>query len=227
MLFTRKRDVSTEPRARVLARGEKTILREFERADIDRWVTWPRHRDPLFDNYNAPTLTERQRDLYYRQRIACTDARQYSVDALDGEFVGRISLREIDWHQGASVLGVSFHPGRLSQGLGSDALWSFLSFYFGRLNMNSLFLDVAAFNTRAYRVYEKCGFQRCGQRWGDAQTDAAGIFRRREHEGIRHLFHWEYGLVRPLLIDMVIRRSGWEQVADERSRLARLRPGHH
>lgn len=221
MLFTRKRDVATEPRARVLSRGEKTVLREFERADIERWMAWPRHRDPLFDSYNAPVLTERQRDHYYRQRLDATDTRQYSVDALDGEFVGRISLREIDWHQGASVLGVSFHPGRLSQGLGSDALWSFLGFYFSRLNMNALFLDVAAFNARAYRVYEKCGFQRCGQRWGDAQTDTAGIFRRREHEGIRHLFHWEYGLVRPLLIDMVIRRSHWEQIADERKQAAR------
>ena len=35
MLFTRKRDAAV-PRARVLARGEKTVLREFERVDLDR-----------------------------------------------------------------------------------------------------------------------------------------------------------------------------------------------
>lgn len=210
MLFTKKRESATPRRPRVLARGEKTVLREFERADVDRWLAWPRHRDPFFDTYNPPVLTARQRDLYYRQRVQSTDSRQYSVDDLKGEFVGRISIREIDWQFGASVLGLSFHPERLNQGLGSDALCAFLTFYFRTLNMNSLFLDVAAFNERAYRVYEKCGFQRCGERWGEAQTDTPGVFRRREYEGIRHLFHWEYGLIRPLLVDMVLRREDWE-----------------
>jgi RimJ/RimL family protein N-acetyltransferase len=210
MLFTKKRELAPPRRARILARGEATVLREFERPDVDRWLAWPRHRDPFFDSYNPPVLTVRQRDLYYRQRVQSTDSRQYSVDDLAGEFVGRISIREIDWQFGASVLGLSFHPERLNQGLGSDALNSFLGFYFRTLNMNSLFLDVAAFNDRAYRVYVKCGFQRCGERWGEAQADTAGVFRRREHEGVRHLFHWEYGLVRPLLVDMVLRRPDWE-----------------
>lgn len=216
MLFTRRRDALAETGGRVLARGERTVLREFMRADVDRWLTWPRHRDPLFDTYNPPVLTERQRDHYYRQRMESTDTRQYSVDDLQGEFVGRISLREIDWHRGAAVLGVSFHPDRLNQGLGSDALRAFLDFYFDTLNMHALFLDVAAFNHRAYRVYEKCGFQRCGQRWGEAQTDTAGIFRHREYDAIRHLFHWEYGLIRPLLIDMVARRPARGRLPEER-----------
>jgi diamine N-acetyltransferase len=213
MLFTKKREAALPRRPRILARGEKTILREFVRADVDRWLAWPRHRDPFFDTYNPPVLTPRQRDLYYRQRIQSADSRQYSVDDLEGNFVGRISIREIDWQFGAAVLGVSFHPERLNQGLGSDALWAFLTFYFRTLSMNSLFLDVAAFNVRAYRVYEKCGFQRCGERWGEAQADTPGVFRNREYEGIRHLFHWEYGLIRPLLVDMVLRRQDWEALA--------------
>jgi diamine N-acetyltransferase len=210
MLFTKRREQATPQRSRILARGEKTVLREFERRDIDDWLAWPRHRDPFFESYNPPMLTARQRDLYYRQRLQSTDSRQYSVDDQDGDLVGRISIREIDWQFGSAVLGVSFHAGRLNQGLGSDALWAFLVFYFDTLNMSSLFLDVAAFNERAYRVYVKCGFQRCGERWGEAQPDSAGVFRRREYQNVRHLFHWEYGLVRPLLVDMVLRRSDWE-----------------
>ena len=219
MLFAR-RGPSPSPEehrgTRLLARGEKTVLRDFERADVDKWLAWPRHREPLFDTYNPPALTERQRQLYFQQRRHSVDSRQYSVDDLQGDFVGRISLREIDWPRGASVLGVSFHPGRLGQGYGSDALWTFLGYYFGPLKMNALLLDVAAFTVRARRVYEKCGFHKCGQRWGDAQPDTPGVFRKREFESIRHLFHWEYGLMRPLLIDMVIRRDEWERVRDAR-----------
>jgi len=206
-----------KPVPRVLARGEKTILREFERADVDRWIAWPSHPDPLFSGYNPPNLSERQREVYYQQRRHSSDTRQYSVDNLNGEMVGRISLREIDWRLQASVLGISFHPERLGQGLGSDALWTFLHYYFVGLRMTTLFLDVAAFNRRAQRVYEKCGFQRCGQHWGEAQTDLPGVFRKSDYDGIRHLFQWDCGLMRPLLVDMVLRRSAWERLRAERS----------
>jgi RimJ/RimL family protein N-acetyltransferase len=219
MLFTRRRPEAVAPAEResprVLARGERTVVREFERADVDRWMAWPRHRDPLFEGYNAPLLNVRQRDMYHQQRIHSPDAKQFSVDDLSGDFIGRISIREIDWRLGASVLGVSFHPERLNKGLGTDALWAFQSYYFGPLNMNVLFLDVAAFNVRAFRVYEKCGFRRCGERWGEPQTDSAGIFRKAEYREIRHLFQWEYGMVRPLLWDMAVRREEWVRLRDQ------------
>lgn len=217
MLFSRRGPAGRLPEAAgstVLARGEKTVIRELERADVDRWVAWPRHSDLLFDSYNAPQLTTRQRDLYYQQRRSSPDSRQFAVDDPGGDLVGRISLREIDWRAGRAVLGVSFCPGRLNQGLGTDALWAFVTYYFGPLRMSALFLDVAAFNQRACRVYEKCGFQRCGERWGEPQTDLAGIFRKPELGEIRHLFRWEYGLVRPLLIDMVLRRAEFERLRD-------------
>ena len=218
MLFARRSPLAPQRNVaerRILGRGALTVLREFERGDVDRWIAWPRHEDLLFESYNPPALTQRQRDIYYQQRRTSAETRQYSVDDLNGELVGRISLRDIDWRLGAAVLGVSFRPGRLNQGLGTDALRTFLDYYFGPLNMSTLFLDVAAFNTRAYRVYEKCGFRKCGQRWGEPQTDLPGIFRKPEYEGIRHLFMWEYGLMRPLLYDMVLRRAEWQRRRDE------------
>ena len=73
MLFTRRRPEAAAPAertsSRVLAQGERTVVREFERADVDRWMAWPRHRDPLFEGYNAPLLNVRQRDMYHQQRI--------------------------------------------------------------------------------------------------------------------------------------------------------------
>jgi RimJ/RimL family protein N-acetyltransferase len=224
MLFTRRSPASEAERHqtdRVLSRGEKTVIREFERRDVDRWMAWPRHQNLLFESYNAPLLTLRQREMYFQQRHHSPDSRQYACDDLAGDLVGRISLREIDWRLGASVLGISFHPQRLNQGLGTDALWAFLAYYFGPLRMNALFLDVAAFNQRAFRVYEKCGFRKCSQRWGEPQADVAGVFRKPEYEEIRHLFQWDYGLIRPLLMDMVLRRDEWLRRRDERMPPAR------
>lgn len=211
MTFWRRTLRTTGQPARVLARGERTVVREFDRTDVDRWIEWPPHADPLFHTYNAPYLSTRQRDLYYQQRRTCPDGRQYAVDDLQGELVGRISLRDIDWPARCAVLGVSFRPGRLNQGLGTDGLRCFCRYYFNVLELQILLLDVAAFNERACRVYEKCGFRRTGQRWGDPQADPAGIFVKREFEAIRPLFRWDYGLVRPLLYDMELHVDAWER----------------
>ena len=220
MLFPRRVEPFPARRssgATPLAEGGKTRIWEFERGDVDRWVAWPHHTDPLFESYNPPVLTERQRTMYYQQYRNAAGAKQYAVEDREGRLVGRISLRDADWKAGISVLGISFHPQMLGQGLGQDALWSFLGYYFGPLRMSVLLLDVAAFNTRARRVYDKCGFQPRGQRWGDPQIDHAGIFRMPERRELRALFHWEHGLVRPLLVDMVLRKEEWERLRDERA----------
>ena len=124
-----------------------------------------------------------------------------------GELVGRISLRDIDFAARCSVLGITFHPYRLGQGLGTDALHALLHHYFDTMGMQTLFLDVAAFNRRAHRCYEKCGFHTTGHHWGEPQPDYAGVMYRREYAGIRHLFRSQGGFIRPLLIDMVLRRE--------------------
>lgn len=231
ILFQKRREPGYEAPGRpgrVLTCGERTSIREYQRGDIDRWLAWPRHTDPMFESYNPPALTPRQRDQYFTQRRDAYDSRQFSIYAhpyeggaggsppyeggaggVDEELIGRISLRDIDWRCRAAVLGISLHPERLDSGLGTDALQAFLGYYFACLHMETLFLDVAAFNVRACRVYEKCGFRRCGQRWGEPQSDLAGIFSKAEFEPVRHLFMWEFGLVRPLLLDMVLRRGDW------------------
>lgn len=174
---------------------------------MDRWVAWPRHTDPLFENYNPPSLTPRQRDHYYESRAAASDMLQFAVEDQRGEFVGRLSLREIDWGLHCAVLGVTFHPRRLGEGLGTDAMIALLKHYFGAMEMRTLFLDVAAFNRRALRCYQKCGFHETAQHWGDPQPDYAGIRTRREYAAIRSLFRYQDGFIRPLLIDMVLHRD--------------------
>jgi diamine N-acetyltransferase len=201
---------------KVLAEGRKTVLREFTRADVDRWMEWPRHMDPLFHVFNAPVMSPRQRDSYWMSQRQAAASRLFAVDDLNGTLVGRIGLREIDWYAQSSVLGVSFRPDRLGEGLGTDAMRIFLEYYFGPLGMEALFLDVAAHNVRARRCYERCGFRLLGEHWGEAGPDLAGIFRDPERGDLRPYFRWEHGLIRPLLYDMVIRRAEFGRLAGAR-----------
>lgn len=200
-----------------LARGVRTRIRPFERADVDRWIAWPNHSDPLFEAYNPPTLSARNADLYYQQRIVSDPKLNYAIDDLQGELVGRISLREIDWRKSTSRLGISLNPGRLGQGFGTDALPAFLGYYFIGMSMSSMVLDVAAHNTRAQRLYENCGFEPYGEHWGPPERDAADLFNRSEFAEIRHLFRRDAGFVRPLLIDMVLRQDQWKRLQSAES----------
>src|SRR5947209_8217683 len=96
------------PAPKVLAAGEKCVIREFLRADVERWLSWPRHTAPLYSVFNPPPVSPRQRVSYWAGRRQAADSRQYAVDDLEGVLVGRISLREIDWYARGAVLGVSF-----------------------------------------------------------------------------------------------------------------------
>lgn len=196
---------------RVLAEGDKTVLREFTRSDVDRWLEWPRHTDPLFAAFNPPAMSSRQRDSYWVSHRQSGGSRQFAVDDRAGILVGKISLREIDWYARSAVLGISFRPDRLGMGLGTDGLAALLRYYFGSLSMEALFLDVAAYNVRARRCYERLGFRRLGEHWGEPNADLAGIFRDPEREELRPLFRREHGLIRPLLYDMVLRRAEYER----------------
>lgn len=196
----------------VLAQGRLTMIRRLEREDIDRWMAWPAHVDRLFRSYDPPVgWGPEQANRYYFDLRADHCLRHYAVDSGQEKLVGRLSLRHIDWRHGGAVMGVSFNPGRLDSGLGTDALSAFLGYYFRGLRFRSLFLDVAAHNERARHVYERLGFQPYGRRWGDLQPDTAGVFADERYRSLRAHFHWEQGKVRPLLHDMVLRREDWER----------------
>jgi diamine N-acetyltransferase len=192
---------------RVLGIGARTTLREFTRADVDQWLAWPRHTDPLFHLFNPPPMSNRQRDVYYASKRNAGSVRQFAVDDPNGHLVGRINLREIDWFARTAVLGISFRPDSLGQGLGTEALQLLLEHFFHRMEMSALFLDVAAHNTRARRCYERCGFRVIGEHWGEPIPDLAGIFRDPRRADLRPFFLRDRGLVRPLLIDMAIHRA--------------------
>ena len=149
----------------IVARGKKTVVRWFERADVDRRQQWSKHTDPLYSHNDPRPMTSRERDLWFLERTAGASYRMFAVDDLQGELIGWITLRNVNVDAGTSVLGIALEPTRMGQGYGTDALVAFLEYYFGAMGFKELWLDVAAFNHRAMRCYEKCGFRYMGKHW--------------------------------------------------------------
>lgn len=139
--------------------GDRTRIRKLKREDVDKMLLWGKHEDPVFLHYNFPNLSRQERDLWYRIKAKDLRRKCFTIEDEEGSLIGYIALRDIKFLKRESEMGIVFDPNKLNQGYGTDALSNFLDLYFNVLKMRKLKLKVAKFNKRAFRCYEKCGFQ--------------------------------------------------------------------
>ncbi|NNJ09038.1 GNAT family N-acetyltransferase [Chloroflexales bacterium ZM16-3] len=148
--------------------GERVRLRPWQRRDTLAQELWPRYTEPFSTLWNIPRSTffsDDARTGWNSQRSA------WAIDDSYQRMIGRISLREIDVQDSSARLGISLSQHHVSQRLGSESLAIFLDTYFGSLGYTSMHLDVAAFNTRAVRCYERLGFDYIQSEWRSAGRD--------------------------------------------------------
>jgi RimJ/RimL family protein N-acetyltransferase len=192
-------------------RGETVIIRPQVREDLDVMRAWRPFTDPLFITYNLPSHSSVETDTRIAALSGDPTRRWYTIEDLSGQVIGRISLREINGQRSAR-LGITIGADWVGQGYGTDAIHTFLDYYFGELGFAILYLDVAAPNRRAIRCYEKCGFRRISEEYRDAGSDTSLAFLRDEkYRHVRHFFikRGKKNLV--LFYEMRLDRQDWTQ----------------
>ncbi len=104
--------------------------------------------------------------------------------------IGVIELDGFDWAARSAWVGIGIGEANYrGKGYGTEAMQLILEYAFQGLNLNRVNLNVFAFNTRAIRSYEKCGFRYEG-------TQREVIYKEDQR--------WD-------IIDMGILRSEWEE----------------
>jgi diamine N-acetyltransferase len=148
-------------------RGARVRLRPWQRRDTLAQELWPRYSDPFSSLWNIP------RSFFFDDIAQGFSAQRFAWAIEDGlgRMIGRISLREIDQRRASARLGISLAQPYLSQGMGSEAMVVFLGYYFGPLGFRAMRLDVAAFNRRAVRCYERLGFEYIDSEWRSGGND--------------------------------------------------------
>jgi len=143
--------------------GSRIRLRPWRHFDTITQDSWPPFSDPTQVFWHIPRRMTAA-DLSWSYDY---DPSRYvwAVETHIGTLVGRISLRDVDKRKSESRLGISFGSPYVSQGLGSEALAVFLSYYFGPLGFRRILLDVAGPNRRAVQCYERLGFHYTGSDW--------------------------------------------------------------
>lgn len=150
---------------RWVAVGRLCRVRAFTRADVDRWLGWPLHSDPLYSGFDPTPMDGSVRDAWYAVLTQRQGQLPFAIEALDRQMIGRLFLRHVRPTEASSVLGIDLDPRFVGRGHGTDALAAFMGYYFGRAGFRRLLLTVAAYNARARRSYERCGFRYIGTHW--------------------------------------------------------------
>lgn len=151
-------------------RGELVDLRAIERADAPRlhaWLNDPAVMRGWGASAAAVSSTEVQRQLEGWLAEEATQGRPAALlvetPAPESNPVGLVLLRA-DRPESRSV-ELSLLIGdteRWGQGLGTDAVQTALDACFGGWNLHRVWLRAEAWNTRAHRLYARCGFRQEG-----------------------------------------------------------------
>ncbi len=129
--------------------------------DMELWERWDydsEYKRQLDDvpaaMYSAPLAREWQENHL-------DSGAHFMIRTIDGDkVIGFIDLCAFDWAAGNAWVGIGIGEADYrGKGYGSDAMQLVLDYAFRALNLHRVNLEVFAFNKRAIRSYEKCGFR--------------------------------------------------------------------
>jgi RimJ/RimL family protein N-acetyltransferase len=142
-----------------MIKGEKVRLRAIEREDIPRFVQWLNDRELVRHLLRYMPLSKAEEERWFERQLEDESSRVFAIETREGVHIGNIGLDKTDWKNGHAELGLFIGEKEYwGQGYGSDAIMALLDFAFNEMNLHRVYLHVLAFNQRAIRCYEKCGF---------------------------------------------------------------------
>lgn len=155
--------------------GKIINLRAVEKADLPKIFQW--HNDAEVMQYwgrrgNSVSLGEVEN--WYQELIKRRDDREtyWMIETKQGVTIGRIFYRGLQQKdRQAEVVIMIGEKAYWGKGYGTDAMMTFLDYMFSQRNMHRIWLTVFAFNQRAIKSYQKCGFKLEGTAREDAFFD--------------------------------------------------------
>ncbi len=92
-----------------------------------------------------------------------TDLHFAIVDQADDQYLGTVSLKNIDLENSNAEFAIVTRKTVHGKGIGHEATISVLKKAFNELGLQRVYLNVFSNNERAIRLYERCGFRPEGE----------------------------------------------------------------
>lgn len=192
--------------ARPIATEGRVTIRRFRRSDLADRVLWPPYTEPFFVhlNYDLSSFIERERWIF--ARLMNSGRMYFAILDENEKLIGEMSLRDIDPDSKGSRLGIHLASDRLGRAYGREALTALLRHYFTDMKWAVMYLDVAAYNARAIRLYERLGFVHISPFWRRIAVDER-VMTNPQYASIWHFLRRGPGGVECLHYDMALARE--------------------
>ena len=142
--------------------GRRVVVHPLRTGDLPEMDHWRLHPNRHLLEHNLSFAAPADRETWLRKRLWSRWA--YAIRNLNGILVGHFSLRDMDIPR-STRLGIGLAAQYVGFGYGSDALRTFLDYYFSELGFREMRLDVSSANIRAHQLYLKLGFDQVGSFW--------------------------------------------------------------
>lgn len=136
------------------------LLKEEDAIGMLDWMHDPKVNQ--FFRFDANSMTEEKAKAFIEQSNSDAEEKKtynFAVTDGDDEYLGTISLKEVDWEAGTAEYAISMRTKAQGRGLATKATNEILRYAFEDLGLNRVFLNVLSDNEKAIHLYEKCGFQ--------------------------------------------------------------------
>lgn len=145
--------------------GDRIYLSPRNPEDYEKFVEWLNDFQVTdYTGYSGKLLSIPAEKEYLEQNSSpeCT----FSIITLnEDKIIGTVGLENFNYIDRSATLGIFIgDPDYRSKGYGTEAIKLVLEYGFRYKNLHNISLDLMAFNERALRCYQKCGFKEYGRR---------------------------------------------------------------
>jgi RimJ/RimL family protein N-acetyltransferase len=138
--------------------GKNLQLRQASAEDVEARLSLGNHTE-ITEMFGVSAVRPLTRDGAVRWVQRLIDHAHAWVIEVHGRLIGEIRLDNVDLHDRRASMAIGiFDPTLLGKGLGSEAILLLLRHAFVDLQLHRIGIRVLAYNHRAIRAYEKCGF---------------------------------------------------------------------
>lgn len=150
-----------------MLRGEKVVLREKRYSDSENDYMWRIDPDlTVLDAAPRLRLSRREYIFYSNEEMRNPNKRRrrFAIDSLEGKHIGNCMYYDIDDINKQAELGILIgDKDYWGKGYGSDTVNTLVTYIFNNSSINRIYLKTLAWNVRAQKCFQKCGFISCGK----------------------------------------------------------------
>ena len=145
--------------------GERVYLSPINIEDAEKYTEWLNDLE-ITVNLSMPHKTYTLEQEKEALKTLSQDGYNYAiVNKEDNKLLGNCGLMNVDLINRIGEVGIFIGNKEFwNKGYGTEAMRLLLDYAFNLLNLNNIELKAYAFNKRAIKCYQKCGFKEIGIR---------------------------------------------------------------